>query len=112
MNREMSTQRCPVCSSENIYCLLNTLHCKRCGNIGKEEKKNKRISDTSRYEVLVDDQKRLTKNKDASEIKMEKKLNECLIKFNGKFSLNAATWKVGDIQLAMFRCFFEKMCKR
>ena len=74
-------------------------------------KKNKRISDTSRYEVLVDDQKRLTKNKDASEIKMEKKLNECLIKFNGKFSLNATTWKVGDIQLAMFRCYLKKCVK-
>jgi uncharacterized Zn ribbon protein len=31
--------RCPVCSSEKVYSLLNTMHCKRCGNIWKEEKK-------------------------------------------------------------------------
>lgn len=36
----MTTQlHCPVCSSEKIYSLLNTFHCKRCGNIWKEEKK-------------------------------------------------------------------------
>jgi hypothetical protein len=108
----MSTQlRCPVCSSESIYSLLNTLRCKRCGNIWKEEKKNKRISDTRRYDVLADNQKRLIKNKDTSETKMEKKLNDCLRKFKGKFSLDRMTWKIGDIQLAMFRSYLKKCVK-
>jgi uncharacterized protein (DUF983 family) len=31
--------RCPVCASGKIYSLLNTLHCKQCGNIWKEDKK-------------------------------------------------------------------------
>ena len=108
---KMSTQRCPVCSSDNIYCLLNTLHCKRCGNIWKEEKKNKRISPAGRYNTLVNDQKRLIKNNDTVETKMEKKLNEYLRKFKGKFSLNTTTWKIGDIQLAMFRYYLKKCVK-
>ena len=33
--------RCPVCGSKNVYSLLNTLHCKRCKNIWKEEKKKR-----------------------------------------------------------------------
>lgn len=38
----MTTQlRCPVCGSEKVYSLLNTLHCKRCKSLWKEEKKKR-----------------------------------------------------------------------
>ena len=29
--------RCPACSSDKVYSLLGTLHCKRCKHIWKEE---------------------------------------------------------------------------
>jgi hypothetical protein len=108
----MSSQsRCPVCSSENVYSLLNTLHCKRCGNIWKEEKKKKNNSGICRYNVLPNNQEKSIKKTDTTETKMEKKLNEYLRKSKGKFSLNKIPWNIGDIQMAMFRSYLKKCVK-
>jgi response regulator of citrate/malate metabolism len=106
----MTTQlRCPICSSENVYSLLNTLRCKRCGNIWKEEKKNSNKFDEYRSAPPINNKVWTIKKTENLETRMEKKLNEYLKKFNGKFSMNKITWKIGDITTAMFRRYL-KIC--
>jgi hypothetical protein len=107
---EMTTQLCcPICSSENIYCLLNTLHCKRCGNIWKKDKKNTNKFDKFESAPLINNQAWTIKVTENLETRMEKKLNEYLKRYNGKFSLDKITWKIGDITIAMFRRYL-KIC--
>ena len=107
----MTTQlRCPFCSSEKVYSLLNTLHCKRCKNVWKEDKKNSNKFDKYGSAPLINNQawtiKRKTENLEA---KLEKRLNEYLKRFNGKFRMDTITWKISDITLAMFRRYL-KIC--
>ena len=100
----MATQlRCPVCASDRVYSLLNTLHCKRCGNIWKEEKDTRSSFDTRGSVDLLNNTVPLTKKTDTLEIRMEKRLNETLRKYHGKFSIQKITTNIGDIQMAMFR---------
>jgi hypothetical protein len=102
--------RCPVCSSENIYSLLNTLHCQRCGNIWREDKKNTNKFDPCKCLPLINNPVWIIKKKSENlEIRMEKNLNEYLKKFNGKFCMEKITWKIGDITIAMFRRYL-KIC--
>jgi hypothetical protein len=102
---------CPICSSKNVYCLLNSLRCKRCGNIWKEEKKNGSKFVTCEVESPINNQVRSITTKDDIETKMEKKLAEYLKKFNGKFCLEKITWRIGDISLAMFRRYLKNCVK-
>jgi response regulator of citrate/malate metabolism len=101
--------RCPVCSSENVYSLLNTLHCKRCGNMWKEEKESTNNFDNSRAALPINNPAWTIKKRENLETRMEKKLNEYLKKFNGKFSTDKITWKIGDITMTMFRRYL-KIC--
>jgi hypothetical protein len=108
----METQiSCPVCSSKNIYSLLNTLRCKRCGNIWKEEKKNSPGSGKCGPESLIKDQAKPLTITDDIETKMEKKLVGYLKKFNGKFRQDKITWRIGDISLALFRRYLKNCVK-
>jgi response regulator of citrate/malate metabolism len=107
----MTTQLCcPFCSSEKVYSLLNTLHCKRCKNIWQEDKKNTNNFDKYGSAPLINNQAWTIKKKTENlEKRMEKKLNEYLKRFNGKFSMDKITWKIGDITIAMFRRYL-KIC--
>jgi hypothetical protein len=108
----METQiSCPVCSSKNIYSLLNTLRCKRCGNIWKEEKKNSPGSGKCGFESLINDQVKPLTITDDIETKMEKKLDGYLKKFNGKFRQDKITSRIGDISLALFRRYLKNCVK-
>lgn len=95
--------RCPVCASDQVYSLLNTLHCKRCGNIWKEGKNTRGNPDTCGSVDLPNNKVPLTKKTDTLETRMEKKLNENLRKYHGKFSIQKITSNIGDIQMAIFR---------
>jgi hypothetical protein len=108
----MVTQgKCPVCASENVYCLLHTLHCKRCGNIWKEEKKTRSSQDTRGSGTPADNRRRTTPVTDTLEQRLEKQLEGYLKKFRGKFSLYAINPDIGDIHMAMFRSYVRKCVK-
>jgi hypothetical protein len=109
----MATQAgCPVCSSEEVYCLLNTLHCKRCGNIWKEEKQNRSSYDKRECKTAVSNPVRLRTIPDNSERRMEQKLEGCLKNCGGKFNTGKITWTIGDIQMAMFRRYLKKCVRK
>jgi hypothetical protein len=106
----MTTQlRCPICSSENVYSLLNTLHCKRCGNMWKVEKKNSRTNYDCRSPPPVNNIIWTKKNTETVDTKMEKKLNEYLKKNNGTFCVDKIPWNIGDITMTLFRRYL-KIC--
>ncbi len=107
----MTQVRCPVCASEKVYSLLNTLHCKRCGNIWKEEKKTRRAYNPRCFENPIGSQGLARAITDSSEQRMEKQLDEYLKKFKGKFSMHSITSNIGDIQMAMFRRYLKKCVK-
>jgi hypothetical protein len=109
----MATQSgCPVCSSEDVYCLLNTLHCKRCGNIWKEEKNTRSCADIREFKTTAVNPVRLRTIPDTSERRMEQKLDGYLKKFKGKFSPGKIPWTIGDIQMAMFRRYLKKCVRK
>jgi len=108
----MATQvRCPVCDSENVYSLLKTLHCKRCGNIWKENKKTRSNYDTRDVKTPISNRRRTIAITDSLEKKMEKQLDGYLKKFKGKFSMYTVTPNIGDIYMAMFRRYMKKCVK-
>ena len=56
---------CPICSSKNVYSLMNSLRCKRCGNIWKEEKKNSSNFVNGEFESRINHQVwSITKNRE------------------------------------------------
>ena len=74
---------CPVCSSEMVYPLLNTLRCKRCkhiGKIGDEESSACRCPD-------LDPSQRVRKKIDPLEVRLEKKRDELLARHGGKICI-------------------------
>ncbi|MDO9034123.1 MAG: hypothetical protein Q7U51_02845 [Methanoregula sp.] len=102
-------QCCPVCSSDEVYSLLNTLHCKRCKNIWKEGKG----PDTSSAcgSPLPDNSLIVRKRIDPLETRLEKKLNICLTRSGGKFCLTTMTWQAGDISQELFRRYLKRCVK-
>jgi hypothetical protein len=109
---EMMTQAsCPVCASGEVYSLLNTLHCKRCGNIWTEEKNIWSKYDIRNVKVPDSNRTRTRAIPDSPEKRMEKQLDEYLKKFKGKFDTNAMTSNIGDIHMAMFRRYVKKCVK-
>jgi len=101
--------KCPVCASEKVYSLLDTLHCKRCGNIWKEEKKNGGKYNTRGFETSIGNQRLTRTITNSSEQRMKQQLEGYLKKSNGKFSIQSITSNIGDIQMAMFRRYL-KIC--
>ena len=111
-NEEMVNQgSCPVCGSDEVYCLMDTLHCKRCANIWTEEK-NRRKYDTHDVEVPVRNRTRTTAITESPEKRMEKQLEDYLKKFNGKFTTYTIPSPIGDIHMAMFRRYLKKCVKK
>jgi uncharacterized Zn finger protein len=102
---------CPVCASKEVYSLLDTLHCKRCGNIWTEEKNIRSKYDIRNVETPVSNRTRTNAITDSTEKRMEKQLDEYLKKFNGKFNTNTITSNIGDIHMAMFRRYLKKCVK-
>jgi hypothetical protein len=94
-----------------VYSLLKTFHCKRCGNIWKEEKKTRSNYDTRDVETPINNRRWTTAITDSLEKRMEKQLDGYLKKFNGKFSMHTITSKIGDIYMAMFRRYLKKCVK-
>lgn len=99
---------CPVCGSEDVYSLLNTLHCKRCGNIWKEEKKTRTTYDASDVNTLMNNRTVTRAVTESLETRMEKQLEGYLKKFQGKFSIYFIASNLGDIHMAMFRRYLKK----
>jgi hypothetical protein len=91
---------CPVCSSEMVYPLLNTLRCKRCKHIWK-------VGEEDPGESLVTSP-RIRKKTDPLETRMEKKLDELLARHEGKFCINTMTSKYGDISFELFRSYLRQ----
>ena len=107
----MTQGSCPVCAGEEVYCLLNTLHCKRCGNIWKEEKNTGSRYETSDTEPPSGNQRRKPAITDTLEQRMEKQLEGYLKRSRGKFSRDTITSNIGDIHMAMFRNYLKKCVK-
>jgi len=101
--------KCPVCASEKVYSLLDTLHCKRCGNIWKEEKKNRSKYTKHGSETVSRNQRLPRAIPDSTEQRMKQQLEGYLKKSNGKFSILSITSGIGNIQMAMFRRYL-KIC--
>jgi response regulator of citrate/malate metabolism len=99
--------RCPVCGSDAVYCLLDTLHCKRCQNIWTEEKKRSKY-DVRDVETPVSNQTRAYAIKESPDKRMEKQLENYLKKYQGKFTTYTIASAIGDIQMAMFRRYLKK----
>ena len=90
---------------------MNSLRCKRCGNIWKEEKKNSSNFVNGEFESRINHQVWSITKTEKIELKMEKKLDESLKKFNGKFCLDKMTERIGDISLAVFRRYLKNCVK-
>lgn len=98
---------CPVCGSEMVYPLLNTLRCKRCKHIwkaGEEEYSTGRCPD------LVPSL-RTRKKTDPLEIRLEKNLDELLARHEGKFCITTMTCRYGDIPFELFRSYLKRCVK-
>ena len=107
--------RCPVCGSDEVYSLMDTLHCKRCQNIWTEEKKRRKYDsrdDTHDVETPVRNRTRTNVITESPEKRMEKQLEDYLKKFNGKFTTYTITSPIGDIHIAMFRRYLKKCVKK
>jgi len=98
---------CPVCSSEMVYPLLNTLRCKRCKHIwkiGDEEHSTCRCPD------LVPSL-RVRKKTDPLEIRLQKTMDELLERHEGKFCISTMTCRYGDISFNLFRNYLQRCVK-
>jgi hypothetical protein len=85
---------------------MDTLHCKRCGNIWTEETRG--TCGTSGIEPSTSDRRLSRTVMDSPEQRMEKQMEGYLKKSGGKFSLYSIPSNIGDIQMAMFRRYLKK----
>jgi|GEM_PF-876112 hypothetical protein len=104
--------RCPFCSSEKVYCLLDTFHCKRCKNIWKEEEDDFGPSDSCRPDAQVQHPSlRFTKKTAPLETRMKKRLEDYLLRSSGKFSMDTIAWTASDISPELFRRYLRRCVK-
>jgi hypothetical protein len=96
---------CPFCSSDKVYPLLNTLRCKRCKNIWKEGEEDPGRSAACVSPGSVPGSRKRT---EPLETRLEKRLDECLIRSGGKFCFTAMTWQAGDISRELFGRYLER----
>ena len=99
---------CPFRASDQVYSLLNTLRCKRCKNIWKENRAGPEPYDGGE---LLDTPLRIYKRTDSLETRMEKRLNRCLDRSRGKFCFTTMTWQAGDISQELFRRYLRTCVK-
>ena len=98
---------CPVCSSEMVYPLLDTLRCKRCKHIwkaGEEEYSTCRCPD------LVPSL-RIRKKTDPLEMRLEKKLDVLLARHGWKLCIATMTCRYGDNSSELFRNYLRRCVK-
>jgi hypothetical protein len=99
---------CPFCSSDKVYPLLNTLRCKRCKHIWKENEEDPGLSDACEFsDMPLKIQKRI----DPLEKRMEKRLNRYLNRSNGKFCFTTMSWEAGDISQEVFGRYLRHCVK-
>ncbi len=97
--------RCPACSSDKVYSLLGTLHCKRCKHIWKV------VEDNGRYgsaEAVAPRALTIKVRTESIETRMEKRLDEYLVRGGGTFSLDTIPVHAGKLSLALFRSYVKK----
>jgi hypothetical protein len=99
--------RCPFCSSDKVYRLLNTLRCKRCRNIWKEGEEDPYTCGSPPLGTSL----KIRKRTDPLETRMEKKLNECLTRSGGECCIPGLTLQARDISQEMFRKYLRKCVK-
>ena len=104
--------KCPVCGSEEVYVMVDTLHCKRCANIWTDNKNTKCTFDACNVELPPSIRTWTPLVNESPELKMEKQLEIYLKKFNGRFTTAAITSNIGNIQMAMFRSYLKKCVKK
>jgi hypothetical protein len=97
---------CPVCSSDEVYDLLHTLHCKRCKNIWKEGEDPNRFAACDC--LFPGNPLIVRKRTEPLETKLEKRLNEFLTRSGGKFCLTTISWQAGDITQELFRRYLKR----
>jgi hypothetical protein len=85
---------------------MDTLHCKRCGNIWTEETKD--TYGAFGFETPISNQGLTRAITESPEQRMEKQLEGYLKKSTGKFSLHFIPSNIGNIQMAMFRRYLKK----
>jgi hypothetical protein len=101
--------RCPFCSSEKVYALVNTMHCKRCKNLWTPDKHNPEIiKKTEPLARSTNPAGRMVKKTAPLEIRLKQRLDEFIRKYNGRFSMDFVVWKTGDITPDLFRQYLKK----
>ncbi len=104
--------RCPFCSSEKVYSLLNTLHCKRCKNMWKADAENPDSSASGCRDAAMNRGLRTIKKTESLEKRMEKRLNDYLNKSHDRFCMDAIHWKNGDISREIFRRYLKRCVRK
>jgi hypothetical protein len=89
-----------------VYPLLNTLRCKRCKGIWKEEDRGRPACCT-----MPADPVKIRKRTDPLATRLEKKLGECLARSGGKYCITATDWKAGDISSEVFSRYLRQCVK-
>lgn len=87
-----------------VYPLLNTLRCKRCKHIWKNDEENLAPGRCPDPVPSV----RIRKKTDPLEIRLEKKLDELLARHEGKFCITTMTCRYGDISFELFRRYLRR----
>jgi hypothetical protein len=100
---------CPLCGSDRVYPLLNTWRCKRCKHIWKEGAEDIGIATCGCLQP--DTSLKIRKKTEPLETRLEKKLNEYLTRYGGKFCLTTMTWQAGDISQELFRRYLKRCMK-
>ena len=104
----MTTQiRCPFCSSDRVYSLLNTLHCKRCKNMWHREAEDTDPVACGYCGSAGNPVLRLMKKTSPLEERLEERLDEYLNRNHGMFCMEVTAWKCGDISADLFRRYLR-----
>lgn len=82
---------------------MNTLHCKRCKNMWKTGEEHPENSAPCGYAGKTSTRaSRITRKADTMETQMEKRMDDYLGLFHGKFCMDTIAWKSGDISRDLF----------
>lgn len=99
---------CPVCSSDKVYSLLNTWHCKRCKSIWKEGEED---SGRSTAPGPAGTSRSARKKTEPLEIRLARRLAVCLERSDGKFCIATMPWQAGDISRELFMRYLKRCVK-
>ncbi len=94
---------CPFCGSSAVYCLMDTLHCKRCKNMWPEDPPGQPVSPSGAAGPLPAQRKPAT----PLARRMEARLAECLKRHHGRFREDDIP-APADMPSDLFRRFLKK----